>query len=92
MVTRDPDMTRLLDRLEARGLVSRARGKRDRRVVIASITAPGLRLLFGLDRPVTKSHRRTLGHMSRAALRSLAALLERARTPGAPGRRRPRRD
>jgi DNA-binding MarR family transcriptional regulator len=91
MVTRDPDMTRLLDRLEARGLVTRARGQRDRRVVTASVTARGLRLLSGLDRPVTRSHRRTLGHMSRSALRSLATLLEQARTPGTLRRRRRRR-
>src|SRR5271157_2893757 len=49
MITRDPDITRLLDRLQKLGLVERARGKRDRRVVYGKITAAGLKLLRELD-------------------------------------------
>src|SRR5687768_5803363 len=49
MVRRDPDLTRLLDRLETRGLVSRSRGTTDRRVVRAAITNVGLTLLESLD-------------------------------------------
>jgi len=74
-------MTRLLDRLEKRGLVSRCRGEKDRRVVAARITAEGLRLLKQLDPLVTAAHEKQLGHMSRAKLRQLIELLEEARTP-----------
>src|SRR5260370_11325986 len=51
MITRDPDVTRLLDRLEKRGLVSRCRETKDRRMVRARITPDGLNLLAGLDEP-----------------------------------------
>src|SRR5687768_9529372 len=52
MVRRDPDLTRLLDRLETRRLVTRERGTADRRVVLAFITDEGLELLESLDRQV----------------------------------------
>jgi hypothetical protein len=52
MLTRDPDMTRLLDRLEARGLVNRCRDRADRRVVLTRITEQGMAVLAELDRPV----------------------------------------
>src|SRR6516164_4568706 len=58
MITRDPDVTRLLDRLERRGLISRCRETKDRRKVMARITPEGLNLLARLDRPVRASHRR----------------------------------
>jgi DNA-binding MarR family transcriptional regulator len=83
MIDRDPDITRLLDRLEARGLVSRERDERDRRVVIAQLTPAGASLLRTLDAPVARVHRDQLGHMSRAQLTTLAELLELARTPPA---------
>ncbi len=79
MVTRDPDMTRLLDRLEARGLVMRARGQKDRRVVTTRITDKGLELLKGLDTPILEMHRKLLGHLGDQRLRSLIELLEVAR-------------
>jgi DNA-binding MarR family transcriptional regulator len=79
MITRDPDITRLLDRLEQRGLVSRWRETKDRRMVIARITAEGLDLLASLDKPVTDLHRRQLGHLGREHLHSLVDLLEIAR-------------
>lgn len=79
MVTRDPDITRLLDRLEKRGLAQRARDERDRRVVTARISAGGLRILKKLDGPVLEAHRRQLGHMTRPELRRMIALLEEAR-------------
>ena len=63
LITRDPDITRLLDRLEARSLLARARETGDRRVVKTRITAEGLRLLEQLDEPVQDLHRRQLGHM-----------------------------
>ena len=61
MLTHDPDMTRLLDRLEARGLIERFRDKADRRVVRAHITAAGRELLAGLDEPVKALASRAVG-------------------------------
>ncbi|MBA3345685.1 MAG: MarR family transcriptional regulator [Gemmatimonadales bacterium] len=81
MVNRDPDITRLLDRLESRGLVSRTRDEGDRRVVLARITAEGLAMLQQLDAPIVRLHRAQLAHLSRKQLRALAELLELARTP-----------
>ena len=79
MLTRDPDITRLLDRLEARGLVTRARQRDDRRVVKTRITSKGLRLLKALDKPMSELHHRQLKHLPAPRLRQLARLLERAR-------------
>ena len=79
MITRDPDITRLLDRLEKRGLISRWRETRDRRVVMARITPPGLKVLSRLDEPVQDSHRRQLGHLGKRRLRALAEVLAAAR-------------
>jgi len=79
MVNRDPDMTRLLDRMEARGLVSRQRGPADRRVVTARLTDEGRRVVDALDGPVQAMHARQLGHLAEDELRTLIALLERVR-------------
>lgn len=79
LITRDPDVTRLLDRLENRGLISRSRGEDDRRVVKARITGTGLALLEELDEPVVQLHRRDLGEMGQERLRTLLELLEQAR-------------
>jgi DNA-binding MarR family transcriptional regulator len=79
MITRDPDITRLLDRLEKRGLISRWRETKDRRVVMAKITSNGLKLLSRLDDPVEEAHRRQLGHLGKDRLRALAELLAEAR-------------
>src|SRR5437762_14379784 len=58
MITRDPDITRLLDRLEKRGLISRCRESKDRRMVTARITTEGSKLLTRLDEPVREAHRK----------------------------------
>lgn len=79
MITRDPDITRLVDRLEKRGLVARDRDAKDRRIVLVRITPEGLKLLAQLDEPVQEAHHRQLGHLGRTRLRQLAALLEAAR-------------
>ncbi len=79
MVRRDPDLTRLLDRLEAAGLVTRTRDARDRRIVRASITKEGAALLASLDDPVEESIRRSLAHVPVARLRMLLELLEEVR-------------
>lgn len=81
MIRRDPDLTRLLDRMEARGLVARSRGLTDRRVVLATITQEGLRLLDSLDQAVAASVVKTLSHMPKERLRTLLELLEEARQP-----------
>jgi DNA-binding MarR family transcriptional regulator len=80
MITRDPDVTRLLDRLEDRGLVRRTRGREDRRVITTRITADGLRVLEQLAKPIAETHARQLGHLGGAALRNLVDLLEQARS------------
>jgi len=79
MITRDPDVTRLLDRLEKRGLVSRIREPGDRRTVRTRITPAGRKLLGRLDEPVQEIHRKQLGHLGKAQLRALAELLAAAR-------------
>jgi DNA-binding MarR family transcriptional regulator len=79
MVTRDPDITRLLDRLQRRGLIARARDGKDRRVVTTTITAEGAALVGRLDEPVERLHARQLSHLGEPSLVRLVSLLERAR-------------
>ncbi len=82
MVRRDPDLTRLLDRLDARGLISRVRGTEDRRVVFASITDEGRQLLADLDEPIRRATKETLSHMPGERLELLRELLDEARSSG----------
>lgn len=79
MITRDPDVTRLLDRLEKRSLISRSRDAKDRRAVVTRITPEGLKLLERLDGPIQEGHRKQLGHLGRERLAELADLLAVAR-------------
>jgi len=79
MVARDPDITRLLDRLEARGLVTRLRDRKDRRAITVRITAEGTRLADRLDRPIAALHRQQLSHLGTGRVRQLIRLLEQAR-------------
>jgi DNA-binding MarR family transcriptional regulator len=79
MITHDPDMTRLLDRLEKRRLIARARQTDDRRVVKATITGEGLQLLSGLDEPIRQLHQSQLSHLGERKLGMLMKLLEAAR-------------
>jgi DNA-binding MarR family transcriptional regulator len=76
MITRDPDITRLLNRLEDRGFVERTRAKYDRRVIYGKITAAGLKLLRELDNPIEKHSREMLRHVGQEKLRQLIELLE----------------
>lgn len=78
MITRESDVTRLLDRLEKQGLVQRARDDKDRRVVKARITQRGQELLAELDEPVAAMHHRQLGHLGAQKLQQLLELLEEA--------------
>ncbi len=79
MVTRDPDITRLLDRLETRELISRLRDRKDRRGITVRISDTGERLVSELDAPVAQLHRRQLSHLGELKLRRLIDLLEGAR-------------
>ena len=80
MITHDPDITRLLDRLEKQGSITRERQKHDRRVVKARITPRGLQLLKPLDQPMRDLHKRQFRHMAGARLKTLYGLLEEIRT------------
>jgi len=75
MITRDPDITRLLDRLEKRELISRCRETKDRRMVVARITPRGLKLLARLDEAVQEMYRKQLGHLGAVRLKELQDLL-----------------
>lgn len=81
LVSRAPDITRLLDKLEQRGLIERDRPAENRRVVRIGITEAGLELLERLHEPLQECHARQLGHLSRKQLKELAALLHLARGP-----------
>ena len=76
MISHDPDMTRLLDRMEKRGLITRERQSDDRRVVKTRITAEGLTLLKRLDQPVRDLHKRQFQHISAAQLKNLIETLD----------------
>src|SRR5436305_14207696 len=71
MITHDPDITRLLDRLQKRGLAERTRGKHDRRVICGKITPDGLRLLREMDAPLDKYGREILKHVGQQKLKQL---------------------
>ncbi len=81
LVSRAPDITRLLDKLEQRGFIERERPADNRRVVRIGITAAGLALLQELHDPLQDCHARQLGHLSRKQLKELVALLQAARRP-----------
>jgi DNA-binding MarR family transcriptional regulator len=83
MVTRDSDITRLLDRLEKRALISRCRESRDRRTVVTRISPDGLELLARLDEPMRAAHRERMGNLGAEQLSLLSDLLRVARqVPG----------
>jgi DNA-binding MarR family transcriptional regulator len=76
LVTKVPDVTRLLDRMEAAGLIIRQRGGDDRRFVATRITDKALKLLEKIDRELPAMHARQLGHVSQKRLRELISILE----------------
>jgi DNA-binding MarR family transcriptional regulator len=76
MISHDPDMTRLLDRMEKRRLITRQRQSDDRRVVKTRITGGGLELLKRLDPTVRELHKRQFAHMTGPRVRTLAGLLD----------------
>jgi len=76
MITHDPDITRLLNRLEDRGFVERTRARHDRRVIYGKITTAGLKLLREMDNPIEKYGREMLRHVGQEKLRQMIELLE----------------
>jgi DNA-binding MarR family transcriptional regulator len=79
MIARDPDMTRLLDRMEKRGLIQRSRSEKDRRVVRAYLAPEGAAALKALEKPVRDAIRRALEPLGEAKLAALTGLLEEVR-------------
>jgi DNA-binding MarR family transcriptional regulator len=75
MISHDPDITRLLDRMEKRGLITRERQTDDRRVVKTRITPAGLTALKALDAPVREMHKKQFAHMPLTKLKTLSDLL-----------------
>lgn len=80
LISRMPDVSRLLDRMEAAGLVSRIRSTEDRRLVNTTLTAKGRQVVDGLDKQVAAAQEAQLGHMTKAQLRALIDLLSIARS------------
>jgi DNA-binding MarR family transcriptional regulator len=78
LLHRVPDVTRLLDRMEAAGLVTRERSESDRRVVLVKVTPKGRRVADDLRAPVLAEHNRHFAHMSRTALEQLSRRLREA--------------
>jgi DNA-binding MarR family transcriptional regulator len=81
MLTPDPDITRLLDRMEAQGLIYRDRTKEDRRVVIVRLSEAGLELTNRIDAPLHQLFQRCLGRIGRPRLKELIDTLEALREP-----------
>jgi DNA-binding MarR family transcriptional regulator len=82
LLNRMPDATRLLDRMEEAGLVTRSREAGDRRMVRTRLTKQGHKLVDGLDGPVAAEHQKQLGHLTSEELKSLIKLLSEVRSPG----------
>jgi len=78
MISRDPDMTRLLDRMEKRQLITRERQSEDRRVIKTRITPAGLEILKKLDGPVDELHKKQFRHLPASKLKALAEAIEEA--------------
>jgi len=81
MITRAPDMTRMLDRLEDRNLIARVRRDDNRRVVEVTLTDAGKTLLQEIAEPIKACHQRQLGHLPDSQLKQLIQLLQAARRP-----------
>lgn len=84
LVSRAPDITRMLDKLEQRGLVSRVRSESDRRTVLVGITPAGVQLLAEMHEPLRACHEQQLGHLPPEGLRQLIELLRQVREPHEP--------
>lgn len=81
MITRDPDITRILDRMEKDDLLERHRDEHDRRRVLVRIQPEGLALLRRLDGPIQQIHREQLGHLAPKRLQAMVRELRSCRPP-----------
>jgi DNA-binding MarR family transcriptional regulator len=81
LISRAPDITRMLDKLEAQQWIRRERSLEDRRAVLVALTDQGLDLVSKLSEPVKRMHEAQLGHLTGDEMRSLVALLHAARSP-----------
>jgi DNA-binding MarR family transcriptional regulator len=79
MLNRDPDITRLLDRLAKRGLITRAVSSQDRRALTVTISPEGLELLKELDGKLRSLHKRAMRGVGRNQLHTLIEILENVR-------------
>ncbi len=84
LISRAPDITRLLDKLHERKLIERNRPADNRRTVMINITPAGVELLDRLAEDVRECHARQLGHLSASQMRTLIDLLQKARAPHEP--------
>lgn len=81
MISKAPDITRMLDKLEASSFIQRTRPPENRRMVLISITSSGLALLGEIAEPLQQCHSKQLGHLDKLELEQLGSLLRRARKP-----------
>ncbi len=81
MLTADPDVTRLLDRMETQGLIRRERDREDRRVVITRITDHGIDLVKRIDAPLQRFFKQRIGRVGQSDLKELIDTLEALREP-----------
>lgn len=81
LVSRAPDVTRMIDRLAERGLIVRTRSEEDRRAVLVQVTGAGLDLIQEIAEPLRQCHERQLGHLPASDLKTLVQLLQKARAP-----------
>lgn len=79
LITRVPDVTRLLDRLHERDLITRRRPPEDRRVVLVNLTNPGKTLWHTIDQEIVQFHRDQFGHLNPSEIHTLRELLERTK-------------
>jgi DNA-binding MarR family transcriptional regulator len=84
LVSRAPDITRLLDKLDERGLITRVRPPENRRSVLIGLAGPGFALIEEIAAPLKACHARQLGHLSASELQQLIGLLKAARAPHEP--------
>lgn len=78
MLDKNPDLTRLSDRLVAKGLIERAFNESNRRQVLAKISEKGLELLKAIE-PVMRQESKSFNHLTEAESEQLSALLDRMR-------------
>lgn len=81
LISAAPDITRIVDKLEKQGLISRTRTQHDRRSVLIHITKAGRAKLSQIQRPLRQCHEQQLGHLTKKQLVQLTNLLRRARQP-----------